>query len=104
MEKLGNFRFRFPRNEAEEISKSEEVVGERKYVDYREERVMESSNKVVKVETEAVIDHRQLLRRYGGFLIEEWRSPKPPRGGEAVIYSTEHFNAHHFARKNQKPW
>ncbi|ERN19567.1 hypothetical protein AMTR_s00062p00092630 [Amborella trichopoda] len=104
MEKLGNPHFRFPKSEAAERDGKSE--GKRRYVIYREEREMESGNKVAEVEAEAVIDHRQLLMRHGGLLIEEWRfaNPKPPRVGGAVISSPEKLNARHFVRKNQKPW
>ncbi|KAL4201123.1 hypothetical protein AMTRI_Chr02g214570 [Amborella trichopoda] len=50
---------------------------------------MENGNKVAEVEAKAVIDHRQLLMKYGGLLIEERGFAKPPRGGGPVIYSTE---------------
>ncbi|ERN19565.1 hypothetical protein AMTR_s00062p00091980 [Amborella trichopoda] len=93
MEKWRNPHLRFPKSGAEERDgKSEE---NRKYV-------MENGNKVAEVEAKAVIDHRQLLMKYGGLLIEERGFAKPPRGGGPVIYSTEQLNAHHFKRTSHR--
>ncbi|ERN19568.1 hypothetical protein AMTRI_Chr02g214590 [Amborella trichopoda] len=103
MEKWDNLRYRFLKTGYDKMSFKSEKVGfhergfKASHTMYRGERDLETKDgaksslhnnnrgeRVVEAKAEApVINHKELINKYGGFLVEE-KFPARPRGGAAA--------------------